>query len=444
MESKTNVPSFTVSLRGYDRMEVDEYLDSLAEALGQVEEAEDRNRAMQAHIERLNTRIADLEERISKDVPRTGAVLGERIAILLRGAEETAADTIGRAEATAAGMIEKAREEVASAEDQARGAIARGEEQARRIEAAARAEAAEIVAEAEARATARTRQIEQWAEQVISHTRAEEARMLAEQKEKRERGEAELRALADQRDAVAATIAGLRESLGQALGLVGPVGRDQAAGHEAPGGAADPAAGTGPTTGDPAAEVVGAAEETEVSTSDGEVVVTSDGEGVAAGDHDEPARGAGATEVTEVTEPTDERHAPTVDGEAHQGHEPHMTEAESVAPTAEVATGSDLSPTAPPVASEPLGPNASPAGGSRPHGVASSVASAPNPGAVDQEMPWPTAFSPIAPIYRTDDTTGEIAVVSGRGGVESKDFSSKIDAWVSGNGGLGPRHFRRN
>ena len=47
---------------------------------------------------------------------------------------------------------------------------ARAEEQAHRIETVARGEAADIVAEAEARAAARTRQIEQWAEQVISHT----------------------------------------------------------------------------------------------------------------------------------------------------------------------------------------------------------------------------------------------------------------------------------
>ncbi len=29
METKTHTPNFTVSLRGYDREEVDEYLDSL-------------------------------------------------------------------------------------------------------------------------------------------------------------------------------------------------------------------------------------------------------------------------------------------------------------------------------------------------------------------------------------------------------------------------------
>ena len=41
MDLKTQAPSFTVSLRGYDREEVDGTLDSLAEALGQVNDAEE-------------------------------------------------------------------------------------------------------------------------------------------------------------------------------------------------------------------------------------------------------------------------------------------------------------------------------------------------------------------------------------------------------------------
>jgi hypothetical protein len=119
-------------------------------------------------------------------------------------------------------MTEQAQQEAGAADDRARGAIQRGEEEARRIETAARAEAAEIIAEAESRAATRTRQIEQWAEQVVSHTRAEEARMLREQQEKRNAALAELAGLREQRDAVAATLADLRETLGQALGLVVP------------------------------------------------------------------------------------------------------------------------------------------------------------------------------------------------------------------------------
>jgi DivIVA domain-containing protein len=182
MDTKTTSPSFTVSLRGYDRMEVDEYLDSLAEALGQVELAEQRCQGLQAEVDRQKARISDLERRMNSEIPRNGVVLGERIAILLRSAEETASDTLDRAD-----------------------------EEARRTEEAAEAKGSGIIADAERRATARTRQIEQWADQVISQTRFEEARILTE-----------LKALADQRDAVAANIAELRESLATALGVVGP------------------------------------------------------------------------------------------------------------------------------------------------------------------------------------------------------------------------------
>ena len=182
MDTKTTAPSFTVSLRGYDRMEVDEYLDSLAEALGQVEMAEQRSQGLLAEVDRQKARISDLERRINAEVPRNGVVLGERIAILLRQAEETAADTLDRSDETA-----------------------------RKAEEAAEAKAAGIIADAERRATVRTRQIEQWADQVISQTRFEEARILTELKE-----------LADQRDAVAANITELREQLATALGVVGP------------------------------------------------------------------------------------------------------------------------------------------------------------------------------------------------------------------------------
>lgn len=222
METKTqnHIPSFTVSLRGYDREEVDEYLDSLAEALSQLDEAKEQNRRLQAHITRLSSRVKDLEERISADTPKTGGLLGERIAIILRAAEETASDTIARAEAGAVQIVADANAKLAESEDSLRSAVSRGETQARAIESAARNEGAEIIAEAEARASARTRQIEQWAEEVVSRTRAEEARMLQEQQERRYEARAELQSLAEQRDAAASTLAELRQMLGEALGLV--------------------------------------------------------------------------------------------------------------------------------------------------------------------------------------------------------------------------------
>jgi DivIVA domain-containing protein len=220
LETKTHAPSFTVSLRGYDREEVDEYLDSLAEALAQVEEAEEHSRRLQAHVTRLNSRIKELEDKIRTDTPKTGAALGERIGLLLHEAEETAAEVVAKAEGEAARTVAAAEARVAEAEELVQGATARAEEQARRIETVARGEAAEIVAEAEARAAARTRQIEQWAEQVISHTRAEEARMFVEQQKAKEAAAVELRALAEQRRAATATLLSVREAIGRAVGLI--------------------------------------------------------------------------------------------------------------------------------------------------------------------------------------------------------------------------------
>jgi DivIVA domain-containing protein len=233
MEAKTHSPSFTVSLRGYDREEVDHYIDSLAEALEQVDDSSEQNRRLHAHVNQLNARIKELEDRLRSETPRTGAMVGERIGILLREAEEAASETVARAETKAAAILSAAEAKEQEADDIVRAALARGEDQSRRIESAARAEAAEIVAEAEARATARTRQIEQWAEQVISHTRAEEARLYTEQQAAKEAATAELQALASQRANAACTLIELREAIGRAVGLATPDEPSEAAGPPA-------------------------------------------------------------------------------------------------------------------------------------------------------------------------------------------------------------------
>ena len=220
MDTKTNAPSFTVSLRGYDREEVDEYLDSLAEALGQVEEAEAHSRRLQAHVAKCNARIKELEDRIRADTPKSGIALGDRIGLLLNEAEEAASDMVARAEAEASRVHAAADTRAAEAEELMRTTTVRAEEQTRRMETVARGEAAEIVAEAEARAGARTRQIEQWAEQVVSHTRAEEARQVLEQQRAKEAAMAELKGLGDQRDSAVANLTSLREALGRAVGLI--------------------------------------------------------------------------------------------------------------------------------------------------------------------------------------------------------------------------------
>jgi hypothetical protein len=170
-------------------------------------------------VNRLNSRIKELEDRLASSPPSNGVMLGERIGILLREAEEAAAEAITAAEARATQIIAEVEVKNAAAEDTVGRAVARAEVEARRIETQARGEAEEIVAEAEARAAARTRQIEQWAEQVVSHTRAEEARMLKEQQARQFSAAAELKTMADQKAEAASQLRELRDAIDRALEL---------------------------------------------------------------------------------------------------------------------------------------------------------------------------------------------------------------------------------
>ena len=181
-----NAPSFTTAIRGYDREEVDEYVDSLAKALEDLEESEARSRKLQAHLTRLNARIHELEDRIKTETPHTAGALGERITLLLSEAEAGATTAIERAEAEAEAIVAAAQAEAdriraeiarqrADADDFLRSATERAESQARTIEQEARNAAAVTVAEAERRAAARTRQVEEWEQQVVAHTHAEQA-----------------------------------------------------------------------------------------------------------------------------------------------------------------------------------------------------------------------------------------------------------------------------
>lgn len=230
MQTRTQTPNFTITLRGYDREEVDRYLDSLGSSLDDNEDLQERNHRLQAQTQRLSARVKELEELLQAEPPKSGAALGQRIGMLLHQAEEAAAEAIAGAEtrarqiqaeaqARADALIAEADAKLASAEATLHQAVAKAEEQAERIEAAARTHAEEILAEAEARASARARQIEQWAEQVVSHTRAEEARMFREIQQRKEAAESELLSLSEERSRAMQTLRSLHRSIGETLGL---------------------------------------------------------------------------------------------------------------------------------------------------------------------------------------------------------------------------------
>ena len=109
-------PQFAVTVRGYDRAQVDDYVDTLrnwhGNATARMQAAETEAAQLREQVVRLRQRVADLEQQTGQEPPRTITALGDRVTRILQLAEEAAAETRSEAES-------EARIIVAKAEDQA-------------------------------------------------------------------------------------------------------------------------------------------------------------------------------------------------------------------------------------------------------------------------------------------------------------------------------------
>ncbi len=225
-------PRFTVTMRGYDKSEVDEYLESLAvhanDADGELTASRQHQRELESEVARLRARVGELEDAIRSETPHTVRAIGERITLILSEAEAGATDTLAQAQSRAEQLVTEAREEAeelhrraseALAEAQATSAEAHreAEEHLARTESEARARATAILGEAEARARRRQAQIEGWAQEVIAATQADQAQMAEEFALVRRRHEAELADLLSRRDEVVAGLRDLQLAITQAV-----------------------------------------------------------------------------------------------------------------------------------------------------------------------------------------------------------------------------------
>lgn len=225
-------PRFTLSLRGYDKDEVDEYLESLAEqatdADGELVASRRQSQELGSEIQRLSVRVAELEEAIRGESPHTVRALGERITLILGEAEAGAAETVAQAESRADQLLAQAREEAEELRRQAAEALAEAREaredaqraaddQLARAQSEARSRATAILGEAESRARRRQAQIEGWAQEVITATQADQAQMAEEFAVIRRRHESELAELTAQRDEVVTSLRGLQQSIVRAV-----------------------------------------------------------------------------------------------------------------------------------------------------------------------------------------------------------------------------------
>lgn len=237
---------FAVTVRGYDRAQVDSYVDTLREWLGnatfRMEASEAENSALREQVVMLRTRVAQLEQQVTDNPPRTIEALGDRVCRILILAEEGAVAVTADAEAEAVAILGRARHEaddlqktakarhaeaeafVAGASQQAASLVQQAE--ARAVEAAARlrieaeswAKACE--ADAETRATAReaeaaTREVEaaQRAAALVTEAESERDRVMLRLAQEKVGIGNELRRLAAERDDAREGLTRLKESL---------------------------------------------------------------------------------------------------------------------------------------------------------------------------------------------------------------------------------------
>lgn len=225
-------PEFAVTVRGYDRAQVDEYIDWLREWLSnatvRMESAEAESARLREQVERLQMRVDDLQAETSGEPPRTIGALGERMTRILELAEEGAAAVRADAETEAERLLARARSE---AEGQVRGTqqrqaeldgkLADANERAQQTVAQAEARAADAVArqmhDAEAKAKAWEAQARERARELVEGAQLQRSAVLEQLNTEKAALDAHLAALAAQRAEILASLSRLHESLASTI-----------------------------------------------------------------------------------------------------------------------------------------------------------------------------------------------------------------------------------
>jgi DivIVA domain-containing protein len=221
-------PQFAVTVRGYDRAHVDEYVDTLREWLAnateRMETAEYESGRLREEVVVLRARLAQLERQLNDGPPRTIEALGDRVSAILLLAAEGASTLRDDAEAEAVAIIGRARQEAADLVRSAEGRkaemeayIAGAADQAATLVQQAECRGAEaanrLLGEAECRAAAREAEADDRAKGVIAAAEAQRDAIVAQLHDAESALKAELHRLSAERDEVIGALTRLRESL---------------------------------------------------------------------------------------------------------------------------------------------------------------------------------------------------------------------------------------
>ncbi len=181
MTDESSLPEFAIAMRGYDRLQVDDYIVKQAvwlnEAEVRVEAAETELGSLKGERASLRAQVASLQEEAFKTAPPSFDELGERVGRVLQEAWGAAGDMRQDAE--------KAAEEIAT----------RMREEAGRDVAALMDDAKRESAE------------------LVTRSRAEADRLTGEAERRRRDLRAEIAILTDQRDSALGELARLRSGL---------------------------------------------------------------------------------------------------------------------------------------------------------------------------------------------------------------------------------------
>jgi len=233
------LPDFAMALRGYDRLQVDDYLERQQRWAADVElrlsDAEHRAEASEAAATTLRARLAELEAKQEEDAdgpPRSIAALGDRVGRILQTAwdagEEVRDEVVSSARAEALEVERRAAErdaEATSTLDRARveaGEILAAAEQSRHE---AEAEAARIREEAEGTARVRAAELvteaEATAERVRNDATASAERTIEAAERHRDELQQVIAGLVQRRDGAMAELDRVRAALEQVVAAPG-------------------------------------------------------------------------------------------------------------------------------------------------------------------------------------------------------------------------------
>jgi len=226
---------FDVVLRGYDRRQVEDYIHRVELVLADADrlhlEDGERMHALEEELTTVRLALGDAERRAS-GFPDPASLVGERLATMLRLAEEEAEEIVADAREKAArstaernAELERREKEIATsgeeadrtrleAQNDAAALREKAQQEADELLKRAKGQADEVLASAQEEADRRRSMAEEDITILYDEARAREQELLAE-------AEGKVEALAHQRDTIAAQLEDLRKTLAAAMKPLG-------------------------------------------------------------------------------------------------------------------------------------------------------------------------------------------------------------------------------